>query len=253
MEKTLSPDERIRRAEEIYYRKKMQNANRKSATVNVTNKKDFGMFKKMILQIVICIVIYASFYIIQNKNYIFSEDVIKKVNDMLSYDINIKSLYEQYNNYINNFSNNVGGDVLGDPKNEDILESNETNTRSSNTLNENENNEKGIIETTNSIQEQNIGGENIETIEVEEKTVELTQMQQDAKDILESKSLIIPLKGTITSRYGVRDPKTPTVPKNHTGIDIAANEGTVFIASMSGTVEKVSSQRRFRKPFYNCK
>jgi hypothetical protein len=41
MEKTLSPDERIRRAEEIYYRKKMQNTNRKSATVNVTNKKDF--------------------------------------------------------------------------------------------------------------------------------------------------------------------------------------------------------------------
>ena len=78
-------------------------------------------------------------------------------------------------------------------------------------------------------------------------------MEQDAKNILETKSLIVPLKGTITSRYGPRNPETPTVPKNHTGIDIAVNEGTVFIASMAGTVEKVSSERRFRQSFYNCK
>ena len=250
MEKTLSPDERIRRAEEIYYRKKMQNASRKSATVNVTNKKDFGMFKKMIFQIAICIVIYASFYIIQNKNYIFSEDVIKKVNDILSYDINIKSLYEQYNSYINNLSNNAV-ESISPPQEETVIES---DGAIENQISENEISQSLTIETITSIEEQNIGGENIEVTEVEEqKTVELTQMQQDAKDILESKSLIIPLKGTITSRYGLRDPKTPTVPKNHTGIDIAANEGTIFIASMSGTVEKVSSQRRFRKSFYNCK
>ena len=72
-------------------------------------------------------------------------------------------------------------------------------------------------------------------------------MEQDAKSVLETKSLIIPLKGTITSRYGLRNPSTPTVPKNHTGIDIAVNEGTVFIASMSGVVEEVSSKRRFRE------
>ena len=250
MEKTLSPDERIRRAEEIYYRKKMQNASRKSATVNVTNKKDFGMFKKMFFQIVICIVIYASFYIIQNSNYIFSEDVIKKINNILSYDINIKSLYEQYNSYINSLSNDVV-ETISPPQEESIVETNEV---VENQISENEISQSLTIEDTNSIEEQNIGGENIEVTEVEEqKTAELTQMEQDAKDILENKSLIIPLKGTITSRYGLREPKTPTVPKNHTGIDIAANEGTVFIASMSGTVEKVSSERRFRKSFYNCK
>lgn len=106
MEKTLSPDERIRRAEEIYYRKKMQNTNRKSATVNVTNKKDFSMFKKMILQIAICIVIYAIFYMVQNTNYIFSEDVIQKTKEILSYDINIKHLYEQGIDYLNSFVHN---------------------------------------------------------------------------------------------------------------------------------------------------
>ncbi|MBQ2916852.1 MAG: hypothetical protein IJE59_01540 [Clostridia bacterium] len=115
-----------------------------------------------------------------------------------------------------------------------------------------ENNSSKNLENQNteSSQEQNIGGANTEMWEETEKTEEPTsQMEQDAKDILASKSLIIPLKGTITSRFGVRDPKTPTVPKNHTGIDIAANEGTMFIASMSGTVEEVSNERRFRESF----
>lgn len=232
MEKTLTPDEKIKRAEEIYYRKKMQTTNKKSARVNVSNKKDFGMFKRMILQISICIVIYAIFYMIQNTNYIFSEDVIKKLNDILSYDINIKKIYEKGINYINNFSNDVEGIVVYSQE-ENVIESNNSN--------ENIINENVEIKNINSVEQENIGGENVE-VNVEEP-VELTQMEQDAKDILETKSLIIPLKGTITSRFGTRDPKTPSVPKNHTGIDIAANEGTVFIASMSGTVEEVSSER----------
>ena len=79
-------------------------------------------------------------------------------------------------------------------------------------------------------------------VEKYEETEELSQMEKDAKDILEAKLLIIPLKGTITSRFGLRDPKTLTVPKNHTGIDIAANEGTIFVSSISGTVQEVSNQ-----------
>ncbi len=238
MEKTLSPDERIKRAEEIYYRKKMNNSSRKSARVNVSNKKDLGMFKKMILQIAICIVIYAIYYMIQNTNYIFSEGIMQKTRYILLYDINIKHLYEQGMQYINGFANDVEVTVEA-PLEENLIETNG--------IEENQNNETVETENSNSLQEENIGGENIEANE--EETVELTQMEQDAKDILESKSLIIPLKGTITSRYGLRDPETPTVPKNHTGIDIAVNEGTVFVASMSGEVQQVSNERRFRKSF----
>ena len=233
MEKTLSPDEKIKRAEKIYYRKKMQNTNTKSARVNVSNKKDFGMFKKMILQIIICIVIYVIFYMIQNTNYIFSKDVMKKTKEILNYDINIKHLYEQYKNYIRDV-----GAAISSPQEENI----ETNATVENQINSNEASENLEIPNTNSTEEQNIGGENIEAAEEKEKTIPLSQMEQDAKDILESKSLIVPLKGTITSRYGPRNPETPTVPKNHTGIDIAVNEGTVFVASMSGVVEKVSSE-----------
>ena len=56
------------------------------------------------------------FYMIQNTNSIFSEDISKKVNNILHYDINIKKLYEQGMDYLNSFINGVGVDVLGDPQ-----------------------------------------------------------------------------------------------------------------------------------------
>lgn len=240
MERTLSAEERIRRAEEIYYKRKMQNTNSKSARVNVSNKKDFGMFKKMILQIAICIVIYSIYYMIQNTNYIFSEDVIKKTNEILSYDINIKGLYEQTIQYLNQFTNDVKA-VIPHPEDENVANQNDNN--------ENEGDSNNEVESKT--QEENIGGANVE--EIKEQNVNLSQMEQDAKYILENKSLVIPLKGTITSRYGPRNPETPTVPKNHTGIDIAVNEGTVFNASMEGIVQEVSSKRGFRESCKDCK
>ena len=95
-----------------------------------------------------------------------------------------------------------------------------------------------LVEEQN-VEEENIGGGNTDVEEI----AELTQMEKDAKSILENKSLTSPLKGTITSRFGTRESQNPIVPKNHTGIDIAVNEGTVFIAAMSGTVQEVSSER----------
>lgn len=240
MERTLTPDEKIKRAEEIYYRKKMQSTNRNSTRVNVSQEKDFRLLKKMFLQIAICILIYIIFYMIQSTNYIFSEDVIKRTNEILSYDINIQKLYSQAKDKVNSFlntdikfENEITDKIVNDgqiePPNvqEDISAKSDENISGEQTQEAEKSNEE------------NIGGENIEIIE--EKTVNLTQMELDAKNIIETKSLILPLKGTITSRYGPRNPTTATVPKYHTGIDIAVNEGTVFIASMEGTVETVSS------------
>ncbi len=238
MEKTLSPDERIKRAEEIYYRKKIQARGRSSARVNVSDKKDFILFKKMILQIIICILIYSIFYMIQNTNYIFSEDVINKTKEILSYDVNIKNLYEQVMQYLSDFSSNVE-EIFSQIQDENTIDNDND-----------ENNEGSDSEDTNELQEENIGGENVEVSEDDET---VSQMEQDAKDILGSKSLIIPLNGTITSRFGPRDSDNPIVSKNHTGIDIAANEGTVFVASMEGVVDEVSSERRFGESFYNFK
>ena len=82
--------------------------------------------------------------------------------------------------------------------------------------------------------------ETTETIETEADS-SVSQMEKDAEYIKSNFSMIKPVEGTVTSRFGPRNPTTATVPKYHTGIDIGVVEGTVIIASMEGTVELVSS------------
>ena len=48
----------------------------------------------MIIQIIVSLLIYFVIYIIQNNNYIFSEDFIKKTNEVLSYDMNLTQIYQ---------------------------------------------------------------------------------------------------------------------------------------------------------------
>lgn len=252
MERTLSPDERIRRAEEIYYRKKIQATDKRSARVNVSDKKSPVMLKKMILQILICIVIYTIFYMVQNTNYIFSEDVIKKVNEILSYDININVLYEQGKQYVN-------GLIYKEDKQE---ENDSEQTQEENREGEQKQGENAVVEEVkqdenapveeaqkpvedNSEENEGVGGEDVEINK--EEVASITQAEQDAKDVIETVALISPLKGTITSRFGPRESDNPIVSKYHTGIDIAVNEGTVFTSAMSGTVTTVSSEGAYRK------
>ena len=82
MEKTISPEERIRRAEEIYYRRKVKNNNVRMSSSQVkeeNQKRQFSLYKKMILQILICILIYLIFSLIKEANYLFSEDIINEI------------------------------------------------------------------------------------------------------------------------------------------------------------------------------
>ena len=237
MERVLSPEERIRRAEEIYNRRRTENRVRVSTSrVNIKKETKLTLYKKLILQILICFVLYFIFYLIKNSNYIFSENFINKTREFLSYDINFGNAYnsvvEYYNNHIKSFF------IVEDKK-----ENEEQNTIT-NEVQEN-------TQTTNEIQEGGIGGGEDELLQESENkvqetsnepVVQLSQMELDAKEIKEKYSMILPLKGyTTTSRYGPRTP-TDIVSANHKGIDIGANEGTVFIAAMSGTVTIASGE-----------
>lgn len=218
MEKVLSADERIRRAEQLYYKRKMQLGNSQTTRVSVNyDKRNFGLFKKMVLQIAICSVIYIIIYLVQTTNFVFSPNVLEKTKQVLNYDVDIKKIYNQSFSYLSGlFEKKI--------EEESIVE--DTSEKSQ--------------EQSNVTTEENVGGE--ETV-VEEN---LSQMEQDARDIIASKSLIIPLQGTITSRYGPRESENPKVSKYHTGIDVAVNEGTTFVAAMSGTVTQVSDQGDYR-------
>ena len=72
-----------------------------SSSVNNT-KVRLSLLKKMAMQLAICSVIYIIFYLIKNTNYIFSDDVISKTKELLSYDINFQNVYEQVSTFVEN-------------------------------------------------------------------------------------------------------------------------------------------------------
>lgn len=229
MERTISQEDRIRRAEEIYYRRK-NNANiGKTTTVNLNPKKEYKLLKKIIIQILACVGIYFLIYSIQANTDSFSIDSIKYIKNMLSYDMDLPKYINEGKKYFANL-------YIEPEKEENTNIQNET-----------------IQNTIDVSEEAPKVDEEIKEEIVTEDISSLSQMEQDAKYIKENFSLIKPIEGTVTSRFGPRNPTTETVPKYHTGIDIAVPEGTVYVAAMEGTVELVSSEGDYRKSRKNNK
>lgn len=259
LERIGSSEEKIRRAEEIYYRRRNQNRNRNIATVNVNNEKNYGLLKKLILQVLICLVIYFIFYIIQNSNYIFSEDVIYKTKEVLSYDINIPEAFQQIMQYINqageikkeeesNTQEETQDQTEQTPSKEEQPAPTEAlpqeeNTQQEATGNETHNTSNNEIskegENTESNNTTAIGGADFEDV-VMEDTIPKTQDELDI-EYLKTFSWTKPVLGTVTSEFGKRESNNPIVGSNHTGIDIGANTGTVVVAAISGKVTIAST------------
>lgn len=217
MDRDISIEERIRRAEEIAYKRKMQNIGVRVTSVKTQNdpKPNFKLFKKITIQIICCLSIYCIFYFVKNSEFFLSEEILNKTNEILSYDMNIEKMYNDVINFFNNIK-----------------------------INEMTNIEQNSIETT--IQN-GIGGAITESAEAILSKEELSQMEIDANDIKAKYELIHPVQGTITSRYGLRNPTTVTVPKNHTGIDIAASVGTKIQAALDGEVVLSSEEGDYGK------
>lgn len=262
LERVISAEERIRKAEEIYQRRKNQNSGGvrvSTRNVNTGTKREYMLFKKLILQIAICLLIYLIFYLIKNSNYIFSENVINKTREILSYDIDFQKLYTSAEEYYNN---NLKGLIVikNNEETTNEIEHTETNEQAENANEENINEQTVNEQTTNEQVEGGIGGgedsqEEVSQIaetsadEEQQTTQPLSQMEEDAKYIKENYSFTLPLKGTITSRYGPRTP-TEIVSANHAGIDIAVNAGTKFVAAMEGEVTLVSDEGGYGNHVY---
>lgn len=228
MERVLSPDEKIRRAEEIYLRRVQNGTASRVTRVNVENKRKNTYIKKMCIQFVICLAIYIMFYSIKNSSEIIPQNITNKINEILHYDINIEALQGKINTYII--------ELNGKTENEKEEKKEGENTLIQETLGvtENlENNENSISDVT-------------EEIQPVEEASSVDQMQIDAEYIKANYSFIKPLEGQITSRFGLRE---NVEPKYHTGIDIAEDQGTIIYAAMEGTVELVSGEGSYGNHF----
>ena len=229
MERALSVEEKIRRAEEIYNRR---NGNNYYDTYvsNYREKKSPSLKRRFIKQIVICFMIYGVFYVVSNRDYFLSNDFRIKVEDIVAKNVFLNDAYHYVMTYAEKYFREPEEKNENQP---DAIEEKREDSKISN--------EKISLENNT----ENIGGSE-ENINIGE---EKTQEEKDAMEIQKKIKFIVPVQGKISSTFGWRTPTTSTVPKYHTGLDIAAVTGTVIKSATDGIVQQVSSQGDYGKHY----
>ena len=224
----MTVEEKIRRAEEIYSRR-----NGTTCTYQRSNpkiKKGPSLMHRMLKQIIICFMIYGIFYVVNNKEYYLSQEFQTQVEQIASKNETTQKAYNWLTKYIQKYIHQQNNS------------NNENTSNATNNSNE-ENNPPQAEETTSNLEtnepsnDENIGGSSEETNEVEK-----TQEQKDIEKVKNTTSFIKPIEGTISSTFGWRTPTTATVPKYHTGLDIAAKTGTKIKSATGGKIILASSE-----------
>ena len=271
MEKSISQEERIRRAEEIYSRRRYNNRYgeslyRSGETRNryqpqETRKIKGKMINKMIIQMIVCVIIYTCIYMLQYSNYLFSKDMVDKTKEVLSYDISIENLYNKSNEFFLNLqkkfnwgvNNEQNDNVNEEAQDQNTEETNIENSNAESSENTSEANNENVdnseisqndasTEVTNNDTTQLAVGGADETQQEEEKS----QEEQDIEYVKQNVSIIWPIKGVITSRFGNRTP-TEIVTAKHKGLDIAGNIGDNIVSAIEGTVVQYSEEGDYGK------
>ena len=188
MERVISANERIKRAEEIYQRRRYNKQSiEKQARVNVgDDNKNHSLLKKTSMQIVVSLIIYATFFVIKNNEYIFSEDLLKQTKEILSYDIDIEEAYNYTKNWLLSDQKDVESD--DDKKNNDL----ENDTDKSKEIIE----EPAIDEINEDVTttvEDEISSPNEETLSITEEVSSINEPLSDAEIIKSNYSIIKPL------------------------------------------------------------
>ena len=246
MERAMSVEERIRRAENIYNRRNGIYARNEPKVERTTKKVKKGSVKRLLMQIFICLLIYVVFYAVTNRNYIFSEEFRNAVGIFINEKTRISDWYNNAKGYIQNkFEEEIDTESESNKegKGEEQINSIENEIEENKETTQNQEQKKD--ETKESKKDENIGGaeENTENMSKKnnEKLTEQQIMENEAKEIKKNISFIAPIKGRISSTFGWRNPTTSNVPKYHTGVDIAAVEGTKIKSATDGKVIMVSS------------
>lgn len=237
MDRMLTQEERIRRAEEIYNRRRYENRAtyseipRKKVYKDDSIKIKHKMVKKMVVQIIICMLIYFSVYGLQQSNLFASDQVKEKTKEVLNYDIGFEKLQEIYNMCVNAIKSKlIKEEQPQETVNENIEE--QRNEPANDIIDEN-------VETETTAQVTEEAQEAVGGAEEPAPEETKTQEQLDIEFVKQNINMIWPLNGVKTSGFGSRE-ATEIVTANHRGIDIGGNTGTAIVAAMDGVVTQYS-------------
>lgn len=225
MERIISEEDRIRRAEEVASRRR----NRIPAeSINVPTNNKPSLMRKLFCQVLSSICIFGILYFLSQNN----SQAMELIKPVLSEDTDFNQIYTRLDGFIKNIGNEM--------RNVEAIEGNEIENNSVTDVQNNLVNDiqlESNVTTVSSAQdvqssEEAMGGGDESND---------SETDQDVIYIKKNGSFIKPISGRITSGYGPRTP-TDIVSANHAGVDIGANTGADIVASMEGKVEVVSSQ-----------
>lgn len=223
MERILNDEEKIRKAEEIYFRRN----NKNYSTLNKKQEKKTKIIKdKIVLNLLIMFNLAIIVFCVQNKEFIFTKEFIDKLNNYNS--TATEKIISIFNNFINveeKIESNISEELKNETKEELPKEDNQKS--------------ENIVENSNQLNE-DINKENISISSINE-------MELDIRNLKAAYKFIKPIEGIVSSGFGARESEYQNVRGYHTGLDIATEKGTDIIASMQGIVDLVSSEGDYGK------
>ena len=125
MERVLSVEEKIRRAEEIYNKRNGGDVSTYSTKEN--NKP--SLIHRLIKQIIVCFLIYGVFYVVSNRDYFLSQEFRDKAEKVTSQNEMLHNSYNFVMSYVDKYIGNKTEENLNteniEEKQEEIKEKNE--------------------------------------------------------------------------------------------------------------------------------
>ena len=231
MERALSIEEKIKRAEEIYNRRYEKNY---GYSFNSKYEKNVSIKRRFIKQMIICLIIYALFYCISNKEYLCSDEFNNKTQEFIAQNSYLEKTYNftmsKFRKIKEDFSN-----FFND--NENISQENEEQSV-----------EQSIVNIDNTSEEQKVS-ENSENIGGAEENNSINNEENDIEYVKNNFNFIVPVCGSISSRFGWRNPTSAKVPKYHSGLDLSAPTGTEILSSTDGEVILASDKGDYGKHY----
>ena len=249
MERLISDEERIRRAEDVLERRR--NTDLRISSESFVKEKSDSKVKKMLIQLLVCIIIYCVIFYVRNAENENFKVFTDKIVSVLEYDVDFKKVYDDMcSNFekINTFFNNSNSSDQPNIENNNK----EANTDENNSLTDEQKNEASLDnqsenqENINQVDENlGIGGANDDVFQEEVSNVE--KVEKDEEYVKSNYNFIKPIDNyKVTSEFGMRD-SNEIVSANHKGIDLGAVSGTNINASLEGEVIEASSIGDFGK------
>ena len=237
MDRLISDEERIRRAEDVLERRR--NTDLRISSDNFTKSEPTSKVKKMFIQILVCLLIYCGIYYVKNSPNGKIKTYISNINSVLNYDVNFNKIYTDVCAKLDNIDKKLNKNN----QNQDDKSSEQTQNENSNTDDGNQNVTEVQEQSSNQNIELGIGGSTEDFIEKTANFITADdEMKSDAEYIKTNFNIINPLQNSVvTSRFGTRN-STEIVSANHKGIDLGATTGTSIISAMDGTVIEASSK-----------